>query len=139
MSTSGDIGRPLEDHGGAQEPSATQSPLNSRRFSNRIFIPYTIPSTAPIAVGRDGGSAVSVLGWQASDEGCSPTRSKPADGAKFLTAGTTMGALDFRSAASRRPAQPSEGKALRTRAKNRRDTRGRSKCEIDPAEYRLST
>ena len=32
-----------------QEPSATQSPLNSRRFSNRIFTHYTIPSTAPIA------------------------------------------------------------------------------------------
>jgi hypothetical protein len=32
-----------------QEPSATQSPLNSRRFSNRIFTLYTIKSTAPIA------------------------------------------------------------------------------------------
>jgi hypothetical protein len=32
-----------------QEPSATQSPLNSRRFNNRIFIHYTIPSTAPIS------------------------------------------------------------------------------------------
>jgi hypothetical protein len=41
-----------------KEPTATQSPLNSRRFSNRILTPYTIPSTAPIALGRDGGSAV---------------------------------------------------------------------------------
>ena len=45
-----------------QEPSATQSPLNSRRFSNRIFTPYTTQSTAPIVVGRDGGSAVIVPG-----------------------------------------------------------------------------
>src|SRR6516162_1513767 len=45
-----------------QEPSATQSPLNSRRFTNRIFTHYTIPSTAPIAVGRDDRSAVVVLG-----------------------------------------------------------------------------
>jgi hypothetical protein len=33
-----------------QEPSATQSPLNSRRFSNRIFTHYTIPPAAPIVV-----------------------------------------------------------------------------------------
>jgi hypothetical protein len=38
----------------AQEPSAAQSPLNSRRFSNRIS---TIRSHV---VGRDGGSAVVV-------------------------------------------------------------------------------
>jgi hypothetical protein len=36
-----------------QEPSATQSPLNSRRFSKRMFTLYTIPSTTPIVVGPD--------------------------------------------------------------------------------------
>jgi hypothetical protein len=50
-----------------KEPSATQSPLNSRRFSNRIFTHYTIPSTAPIVVGRDGGSAAVALGWRTKD------------------------------------------------------------------------
>src|SRR5215475_4628836 len=50
-----------------KEPSATQSPLNSRRFSNRIFTAYTIQSTAPIVVGRDGGSAVLVFGWHTKD------------------------------------------------------------------------
>jgi hypothetical protein len=45
-----------------KEPSATQSPLNSRRFSNRMFTHYTIPSTGPIVVGRDDGSVVVVLG-----------------------------------------------------------------------------
>ena len=44
-----------------QEPSATQSPLNSRRFTNRIFAHYTIPPTAPIVVGRDGATAVVAL------------------------------------------------------------------------------
>ena len=41
-----------------RELSATQSALNSRRFSNPIFTHYTIRSTEPIVVVRDGGSAV---------------------------------------------------------------------------------
>src|SRR6516164_2239621 len=31
----------------------TQSPLNSRRFSNRILTPYTMASPAPIVAGRE--------------------------------------------------------------------------------------
>jgi len=71
-----------------QEPSATPSSLNSRRFSNGIFSHYTIPSTTPIAVGRDSASAV-VFGWARRIEGCgcSLARSKPDRGAKFLDRG----------------------------------------------------
>jgi hypothetical protein len=38
-----------------QVPSATQSPLNSRRFSKRFFAHYTFQFAAPNVVGRAGG------------------------------------------------------------------------------------
>jgi hypothetical protein len=56
-------------------PSATQSPLNSRRFSDRILTPYTMASVAPIVAGRDGGEGLKGC--------CSLARSKPDGGAKF--------------------------------------------------------
>jgi hypothetical protein len=77
-----------------KEPSATQSPLNLRRVSNCIFTPYTIPSTAPIAAGRDGFSVI-VLGWHTKDEGCSLVRSKSDGGAKFLARGIRVASPRF--------------------------------------------
>jgi hypothetical protein len=84
------------------EQSATQNPLNSRRFSNRIFTPYTIPSTALIEAGRHGGSAVILLGWHAKDEGCSRARSEPDAASKILAAAMAMRRPGFSATASRR-------------------------------------
>jgi hypothetical protein len=57
-----------------KEPSATQSPLNLRRFSNCIFSSYTFPFTV-------------VLGWHMKDKSCSLAWSKLDGGAKFLARG----------------------------------------------------